>query len=262
MVLAHRAALGGVQLDEIDPRIIIKGIDIAGGKETVTTTATGRGDGTRITGKRRDSVEIGITFSMNIRRNALEERVDLLERICAWALGGGWLTISYKPDRRIWIDEVETPGEGDIWKRLTEYTLVLRARAVPFWTQETAVSASTGAGGSGSGVLQVGGNRETVVDAQLANVSGALINTASITIGGNTMTFEGLGLGAGETLAIWHELVSGKEILRIRIGSRSVMAARTAGSADEFTARPGNMSYRFSAQRACQLTVSCRGRFA
>ena len=48
MQLAHRAALGGVQLDEIDPRIIIKGIEPGSGKDTVTTVTAGSGNYLRL----------------------------------------------------------------------------------------------------------------------------------------------------------------------------------------------------------------------
>lgn len=259
MHLAHRAALNGVQLDEIDPRILIKGIEAAGGRETVSTVGLGRGDGTRITGRRRESTEVTVRFSINIRRNSLEERAAVLEAVNAWAVGGGWLTINYKPDRQLLVDEVTTPGEGDLWKRLNEFTILFRAHAVPYWQQASAVSAVTGTGNSGSGSLAVAGSAETVADAQLQNMSGAEINTAGITVGGNTMNFTGLGLGNNETLTVDHVIADGIQVVRIRIGSRSVMEKRTG--ADDFNVAPGACAISFTAQRACRLTVSSRGRF-
>lgn len=261
MQLAHRAALNGVQLDEIDPRIIIKGIDGGAGRESVSSVGTGRGDGTRITAKRRDSVEVAVRFSMNIRRDAIAERGAVLEAINAWAVKGGWLTIGYKPNRRLWVDETAAPGEGDLWKRLTEYTITFRAHAVPYWQEESAVSAGSGVAMSGSGVISVAGSAETVADAVLQNMSGATINTVSITIAGHSMSFENLGMASGESLVIDHVMTQGKNVIRIRVGGRSAMAMRTAGSADEFALQPGACAWAFSAQRACRLTVSCRGRF-
>lgn len=261
MQLAHRAALNGVQLDEIDPRIIIKGIEGGAGKDTVTSVSTGIGDGTRITGKRRDSVEVSVRFSMNIRRDAIQERGTVLEAINAWAARGGWLTINYKPNRKLYVDEITAPGEGDLWKRFDEYTMILKAHAVPYWQEDNAISARTGSGNSGSGSIPVAGSAETVADAELQNLSGATINNATITIGGKTMAFENLGMGNGESLVIDHMITQGKNVIRIRVGSRSVMANRTDGSADEFEILPGANAFSFSAQRACRLTVSCRGRF-
>lgn len=261
MQLAHRAALNGAQLDDIDPRIIIKGIEGGAGKETVSSVSTGKGDGTRITGKRRDAVEVSVRFSMNIRRDSLEERAAVLEAVNAWAVKGGWLTINYKPNRRLWVDEITTPGEGDLWKRLNEYTITFKAHAVPYWQEESAISASSGSGNSGSGAIAVAGSANTVADAELKNLSGATINTATIVIGGNTMAFEGLGMGNGESLVIDHQIVNGKNVIRIRVGGRSAMAMRTEGSADEFEIAPGTCGFSFTARRACRLTVSCRGRF-
>lgn len=261
MQLAHRAALNGVQLDDIDPRIIIKGIEGGAGKETVSSVSTGKGDGTRITGKRRDTVEVSVRFSMNIRRDSLTERATVLEAINAWAAHGGWLTVNYKPNRRLWVDEVTTPGEGDLWKRFNEYTITFKAHAVPYWQEEAAASASSGSASSGSGAIAVAGSAVTVADAELVNLSGATINTVSIAIGGNVMSFEGLGMGSGESLAIDHLITGGKNVIRIRVGGRSAMAMRTEGSADEFEVTPGICGFSFSAQRACRLTVSCRGRF-
>lgn len=260
MQLAHRAALNGVQLDEVDPRIIIQGIEGGAGKEVVSAIATGSGDGMRVTERHREYVECGITFSILARRNQLAERTAVLEAACAWAARGGWLTVNYKPDRRLYVDEVVMPGEGDVWNRDNMYTITMRARAIPFWQNENAVSGVTGSGGSGSGSLIVPGSARTVADAVLRNVSGATINSASITIGGQGMSFSGLDMGNGESLVVDHLISSGKNIIRIRVGGRSAMACRSG--ADDFLIMPGNVGFSFSAQRACQLTVSVRGRFA
>ena len=267
MQLAHRVSLDGVQLDEIDERIIIKSVDGGAGKETVTKANTGAGDGARITGKRRDSIEVQVKFSMNIRRNVMEERADVLERIVAWAEGCGYLRINYKPNRRIYIDEVTAPGEGDLWKRLSEYTIAFRANAIPYWEEDDAAAAIIDTTQNGSGTITVAGSARTVAECELKNMSGANINTAEITIGGKTMSFSALALAGDESLVIDHAVTEGKNVIRIRIRSaggeyRSALGKRSAASADEFEIMPGNHAVSFSAQRACRLTVNVRGRFA
>ena len=266
MRLAHRVSLGGVQLDSLDGRIIIKGVEGGSGKETVTTAGTGRGDGTRITGKRRDSMEVAVKFSMNIRRDSIGERNELLEEINAWAVKGGWLKINYKAGRQLYVDEVTTPGEGDLWKRLNEYTITFRAHAVPYWVESDEQSVTTKSAASASGTLPVAGSATTVADVTLENMSGALINKATLNAGGSQMKFTDLGLAANERLVIDHVITQGKNVIRIRIRSatgayRSAMAKRTDGSADEFELAPGNCSVSFDADRSCRMTVSCRGRF-
>ena len=267
MQLAHRVSLGGVQLDSLDERIIIKGIEGGAGKDTVTAVATGAGDGTRITGVRRESVEIQVRFSMNIRRDSLAEREEVLEAINAWAAAiPAYLRINYKPNRRLYVDEIVTPGEGDIWKRLSEYTIVFRAHAIPYWQENTENSAATRTGQTGSGTILQAGSAEAPANIELANKSGALINTASVTVNGHTMSFEQLALAANESLVIDHTVSKRKAVIRIRIrnapGSyRSVMAKRTDGSADDLLLNPGECAFSFSAQRACVMTVTSRGRF-
>ena len=110
------------------------------------------------------------------------------------------------------------------------------------------------------------GSAKTPADLTLENMSGALINKAEITIGGSKMNFEALELAANESLVIDHTVTKGKNVIRIRIRNaagnyRSVLGKRTEGSADEFMMAPGDNAFSFSAQRACRLTVSCRGRF-
>lgn len=258
MQLVHRAALNGVQLDELDPRIIIKGIEEAAGKETVSSVGVGSADGTRITGKRRDTTEVQVRFGLNIRRDDPQARSELFEIVNGWAAKGGYLTINYKAGRRLYADEVVTPGAGDPWKRTDEYTITFRAHAIPYWQQDPATSVATGNGTSGSGSIYVMGSARTVADVTLENKSGANVASATITVGGSVMRFNDLGLGNGEILRITHD---DRGVLQIKIGNRSVMAKRTEDSADDLFVMPGGNSFGFSSQRACKLTVSCRGRF-
>ena len=268
MKLAHRVTLAGHQLDEVDPRIIIKSVEGGAGKETVTAVATGAGDGTRITGKRRESIDVTVKFSMNIRRDRMAERMEVLEKVIAWAAGGGTFKCGYKRNRMLQVDEVTLPGEGDLWQRLSEYTITFRARAIPYWQESTAATASTKTVKTGGGSITVAGSAKTVANAVLENMSGAVINRAEITIGGKTMAFESLGMAGGQKLSIDHVVTQGKNVIRMRLikadgtSAGSVLAKRTAASADEFLISPGACEFSFTADRACVLTVSCRGRFA
>ena len=95
----------------------------------------------------------------------------------------------------------------------------------------------------------------------MSRVNCAVISSATITIGGKSMSFSELNLGNGQSLTIDHVITQGKNVIRIRIGETSILARRSEGSADEFEVAPGAVNFSFSAQRACRLTVSCRGRF-
>ena len=258
MELAHRVALNGVQLDEIDPRINIKGVEENAGKETITGTATAAGSGQRITAWRRDTLDIVVKFSMLIEYNDMPGRTELLEKVIAWAAAGGFLTLNYKPNRRVGVVLAQAPGAGDLYDWTSVYSLTFRAYTIPYWEEETARTATTGTGASGSCSMEVAGSAETVADITLRNMSGMTINNVTVNAAGKVMTFQGLSMGGSESLTISHS----NGLLVLRVGNRSAMAMRTPGSADDLRVKPGVRSFSFSADRACVMTVACRGRFA
>jgi len=266
MQLTRRVALNGVWLDEIDSRICISSIEPGDGKENISAVDAAAGYGQRITGNRRQMVDMVIKFRMlehghNV--TGLTERSQLLEKVNAWAAAGGVLTVNYKPDRRLNVILVQAPGEGSLWDYTRELQLTFRAYRIPYWEDENISSATVGGNNSsGTGAASIGGSVKTQVSAMLENTSGMNINTAAVTIGGKSMYFTGLGLGNNEALVIDY---SGDGILRIRIRSaggiyRSAMACRSDSSADEFVAI-GDVTISFSAQRACRLTASWRCRY-
>ena len=89
--------------------------------------------------------------------------------------------------------------------------------------------------------------------------------TITIVTGGKSkaMVFSSLGLAAGETLVIDHN-TSG--LLRIRIRAtggtyRTVLAARSDESVDDFIVDPGTAQCQLTISGARKLTVSARGRW-
>ena len=259
MQLMHRVALNGVQLDEVDDRIIIKGIEEAAGKETISAVSLASGCGQRVTNRHRDTLDVTVKFALNLRTTEMTERSTVFEAVNRWAYNGGYLTVNYKENRRLLVVCAQCPGAGDQYERTTVYSITFRAYGIPYWEEETAVSAGTGTASSASCGLNVAGSAETVADITLYNRSGMEINNVSIVADGKRMTFVSLGMGGGEVLTISH---TADGLLQIRCGGRSVMAKRTQESVDDFRLLPGARGFSFSADRACQMAVSVRGRFA
>lgn len=266
MILKRRVALNGVWLDEVDDRILISAVEPADGAENIAATDLAGGYGQRITSRRRSTVDMIVRFRINERgrsTSGMQARAEVLELANAWAAGGGWLTVNYKPGRRLGVILVQAPGEGSLWDYTKEFQMTFRAYRVPYWEDETATSASCGGStNSGSGTAAIGGSVKTQISVMLENTSGMNINTATVTVGGNAMAFSGLGLGNNEALIIDY---SDEDILRIRIRSaggsyRSAMAYRSDTSADEFTS-VGDTRIAYSAQRACRMTASWRCRY-
>ena len=133
MILKRRVALEGVQLDELDERIVISGIDEAAGKDSITAVGSSAGVGQRITGRRRDTLDVPVKFLMKIKNGDMEARELLLEKINGWAAAGGWLTVGHRPDRRLNVVLAQAPGAGDMFNWTNEYTMVFRAYSVPYW---------------------------------------------------------------------------------------------------------------------------------
>ncbi len=264
MQLRHRAALNGVQLDELDERIIVAGIDEAAAKDTINTASRFGGWGQRVTSRHRDSLDVTVRFGLRIKARDMEGREELFEKVIAWATGGGWLTVNYKPDRRIYVTCAQLPAAGDMKEWNGEYAVVFRAYGVPYWQQETPVSVSVASTRGATRTLKVVGSADTVLDVRFVNLSGMEIATASISAGTSRFVLENLHLAANETLLIDH---TAEGLLRIRVQAasgawRSAMGCRTEASSDDLTVSPGDVSVTFSAQRAGRLTVSCCGRFA
>lgn len=272
MILKRRVALNGVELDEVDERIVISSVEPADGIEEISPANSAAGFGQRITGYRRNSVDIVVVFRILQRGHSVDgqqARSEVLEAVNAWAAaaaperGGAYLTVNYKPERRLHVVLAQAPGEGSLWDWSKDFTITFRAYAVPYWEDEAVSSARIGTDNtSGSGSIQLDGSARTTVDAELLNRSGMSISTATITIGGKAMQFNAMGLAANETLVIDHA----GGLLRIRIRSaagayRSAMDKRAAASADDFTVTPGAVSVSFSCQRACRLTVNWRCRY-
>lgn len=267
MILQRRVALNGAWLDEVDSRICISSIEPGDGRENISAVDAAAGYGQRITGNRRSTLDMVVKFRiLNHGRQAsgLQARAEVLEAVNAWAANGGYLTLNYKPNRRLSVILVQAPGEGSLWDQTKEFTMTFRAYGVPYWEQETANTATFGgSASSGSRTVAIEGSAKTQANVELANTSGMQINSATVTVGGYTMRFTGLGLNGGETLVIDH---TADGLLQIWIrqsggGWRWASAKRTADSANDFMVTPGNKTCSYSADRACRMTVSWRSRY-
>lgn len=270
MQLKHRVDLNGVQLDEVDPRIIIQGVSTRTGKTSVTAVSLYGRDGQRLTGMQRDTLDVEVSFGLLIRSTDMLSRAALLDTVNQWAAlalreyGGAWLSVNYKENRRIHVYLVDPAEEGDLIEYANTFRLTFRAYGVPYWQEAVCVPYVSPVGSIQYGQITVNGTVRTVADITLKNESGDLINTCSVTAGRSVMSFFGLGMVGGESLVIDHD-EEGRlrlRILNIATGVyRSVYAKRNPGSADDLYVMPGIQTVGFSAQRACSMTAGALGRY-
>ena len=255
MILSRRIALGGQQLDELEDRIVIRSINPGVPNEKLEDTPRMGGAGTRLTSEHWNTLDVTVTFAIDVPKTELQTRREIFDLVKAWALKKGWLTISYMPGKRMYVDKVIVPGGGDMWQWTNEYTITFRAYNVPFWTDEVPTS-STFEGTNGSAEILVNGNVQTVLDVTISNTSGQNIQDVSITVSGKKMTFTGVNLSANQQLVISHGTDG---LLRAKVGSTSVYSKITG--ADDLYAEPGNVSVTVKATRAVSAKISAYGRY-
>ena len=267
MKLTRRAALDGAQLDEIDSRILIQSIEPASGKDQLNTVSLWGGVGSRVTNEHRDSLDVVVKYSLDMKHALYAERNEVLEQVAAWAMKGGWLTISQKPDRHLKVFCAQLPADGDQMEWTNRYSITFRACGVPYWQEERASQLRLNGVRNVSRQFGVGGTRETVMEAAFTNTSGSTVNQIDLTAGSSAFHLRGLGLANGETLKIDHDDDGKKCVLRIRIQGtggawRSALDKRTAESSDDLAVSPGIITVGMSAEANGTLLLACAGRYA
>ena len=259
MILSRRIALNGQYLDELHERIVIRSISFGEISNTISTTSRMGGFGQRITGDHADTMDVVLSFAINVRNDDMITRRQIYEDACKWAQQCGWMTVNFLPDRRLWVDRALIQGAGDMRDWSGEYSITFRAYSVPFWQDVLPVSVTKTSYSSGSFTLPVPGQFQTVAEVEFKNTSGSAVTSFSITAGGSTIALTGISIANNATLKIYHE---NNGILRIKNGSTSVYDKRTAASADDLYVNPGNVTVTLSAGGAGTVKVSVCGRYA
>ena len=230
MILRRRVALGGVQLDGVDDRIVISGIEDRPAVETVSAQATAMGYGQRVTEMRRDYKEVAVRFRIWATKDDMAARSEVLEKANKWAYGangGGYLTLGHRPGRRLRVVLFQAAAPSDIYNWTDEYTIVFRAYGVPFWEDDTETYTFGRSAATGQFSLTVPGNTETVCDISVLNVSGATINNLEVTVYGQQMEFKSLGMGGNQRLNITHIDTGKYSYLDVTLGNSSALRRRT-----------------------------------
>ena len=262
MILSRRVALGNEHLDEIDDAVVIRGVDTGVAHESVNAVNRMGGFGQRMTQQHWETLEVRVTFAIDVNKRDLARRREVFDRVMAWANRKAWLRTTAQPGKRMYADKVVLPSAGDLRDWTNEYTIVFRAYGVPFWQEVTPATLEIQKITEGKKAFEVGGTVRTVADVTARNISGKTINNLTILVGDSTFTFANLGLGGTETLTISH---GNDGLLKIRAGTdsstRSVFSLRTPESSDDLYVDPGIVTVGIESQRALRVTVKAAGRF-
>lgn len=246
------AWINGAALRDIDNRIHVVNItENAPDQELTWADAPGR-NGQRIMGRVRRSKQITIEFDIRELFN-LADRAAIVDAVNAWARDGV-LKASHRPHKQIRVlltKPAELNGARDV---TSSYTVEFTAAATPYWEAEEAVELHM-TGASGGGALEIPGSAEAKPEIYITPTGGTL-NTLSVSFGFYTMTFTGLGVSSGNTLAITHD---DNGVLVIADPATSKLEKRTAESADDFSAAPGYTVASYTANTACKAVFAVRG---
>lgn len=260
MKLTRRAALDGNQLDAVDAAVVIQGVDAGTPKETVQSAGLYGGFGSRETMQHYDSLDATVTYAILKPKKDIAARRTVFDKVNAWAVKKGWLTMSQMDGKRLRVDKVIIPAMGDPMEWTAEYTITFRAYKVPFWQDATAtnVTDTLAAETQKSVAVTAPGSAPTVIDVEFTNTSGGTCTAFEVEIGGKKMELTGLALANNAKLTISHGTDG---ILSITAGSASAYGNQEPGGLSDLVVQPGSNTVKVTADAAGSLKISLYGRY-
>lgn len=249
--------LNNVSLRDVDARIInIKLIEEAA-TQNITRATFARGDGQIITGRQRTGKTLTVQFMIRSLYD-LAARNAVIDAVNAWAAQGGTLMWSARPEQQITVHAVDFAASGDIREYNTPCRITFETGAVPYW-EDVTPTVYTGVGSSGSGNIILRGNAPTWIDVSATGRS-AILQSLSVTFGGNTIAFSGFELASGYPLKLYHD-ENGIFRAVSDMPPYHYMQFRSAASADDLTGGPGKTAFSYTANTSVDFVISARGRW-
>lgn len=255
MITSKRVSLAGEQLDELDNRIVIRSVDTGVPHETLQAVSR-MGAGQRMTVQHWDSLDVRVSFGIDIPKTNLAERREVWEKVMSWALQKGWLTVGYMEGRRMYVDKTILPSSGNLWAWADDFTITFRAYNVPFWQDEQELTIVRNSITTASVAINVPGQMQTVLGVAFKNTSGSALTSLSVSAGGNTVSLSGISVASGSTVEITHGTDG---LLKIRSGSTSLYDKYTG--ADDLYVNPGANTVNITANKSGNATISVVGRY-
>lgn len=249
------AWINGDALRDVDSRIYITQITEPDADATLEWGTSPGMQGQRLLRRARQAKKVIVEFD-------IRELFDLTSRQTVVTAANGWaadgiMRVSYRPGQRLRVQRSKAASMADARDVTGTYTIEFTAGPYPFWEDETPKTLALASGTTGSGTLIVPGQVYAGMDITVTPGSSTL-STLSLTIKGQTMAFADLGVASGTALAIGHD---DRGLLTVKAGSNSKLNKRTAASVDDFNIAPGSASISFTANTACTVKVSARGRY-
>lgn len=244
-------ALNGVLLSSLDQRICV--LDIREQAPRIHHTAlTLYPEGRQQLLSRRDSLTLQVVFAIHEEKPRIRFRI--MQRIRAWAAGGGVLTATDRTDQQLTVICTGLPAlNSEDWTEAC--TLTFQTTRCPYWED----SLGSTAFGTGALTINLPGNAEHApVNALVLNDSGEEITRITLHAGTTRMTFEGIHFPAGQLLLLNQTDVP----LQVEITGESILHCRTASSDDQLLLPCGKESVVYAtADKSVSATFTARGRY-
>lgn len=244
--------LNGISLEDAHPLILLQHIDESSPEISTKTGDRAGAPGQFVTASLATSREITITFAVRERLD-FAKRAEAVSAAAAWAMGGGWLSLSSRPGLRLWVVPEELPSVGRLRDWTDDVMLVLAAYEWPFWSEASANTATLeGVVNEDSAFLSVPGTVDTRLEAVITPTDGEL-TSAEISVDGQTMTLSGLTVDEDVPLRIWWDE---HHLLRIEAGGTGLLGKRTG---DDLILKPGRHEVTVTVSTTCDVKLMARG---
>ena len=249
------ATMDGVALSTIGGIIVKEVHEDAPTMEITNGERPGR-YGQLLLGCKRQSLKVAVECLITEIHN-LATRTAKAEALAKWA-NGSVLELSNHPGHVLNGYRSGEPTLGEVRDYNSTLRVEFTADQVPYWEDKTATTKAISALTTDSGSLTVPGTAMTPVSVTVKPTSSTL-TSFSVTVGGQTIALTDISVGTLQTLYIDRDE---RDNLRIRRGSTPYMSKRTAASADDLMVSPGTVAYTYTANTACDVTFSFKGRWA
>ena len=226
-----------------------------------TAAETGSGESAGLDGRlrqriRREALTVTIEFTL-FEFLDIQAREAAIENVNAWARDG-YLRISTKPGRRVWVQCTKRPGVETARDHNASFSLEFETAEAPFW-EDAQPSAFALSGATATTIARIPGTRKSAPAEVTVTPTGGTLNTLTLTLGESEMVFENLGIAQGASLLLTHD-ENGYLTIASSAGA-SKYACRTGGSDEELTAEAGSALIAFTANTACEVEFRVWGRY-
>ena len=253
MISRYEAVLNGKQLSAVNKNLLILDIRHTEPERKLETVQLGSGDGLFVLGSHTESAGVQIDFQLRIYDTAT--RMKALQAVITWARKGGILTVSDRKDQQLHVVMDKAPVISSAMRWLDTLTVSFKAYGVPYWEniEETKLSLT---GKTATGTLKIPGNGGDAM-LHVTVTPKAAMTSLKVTCGSRAINLTELSVPKGTVVTIGY---NDKGIFEIKAGTESLLAKRSAASADDLRAACGsNTKCTVTSNASCTTVISGRG---